>query len=338
MNLCLSSVHKNVWLATLVAISILLFGLWILHRVPVPHRDIVATGLLGDMVVTFPVVYYLLVVRPLKLRKWQMMLVFTCSCAVAYAILPAHQRQYILQLRKLSGVVEVGMLVYGFSKIRQLQAEYRRLEAEFPDPAHHLYQSLTTVMGDSWYVKVLASELSIVRFGILALQKQRISAKVLSQYSVYKEAGYAAIFCVFLFVGMIEISAVHLLLMRYSAIAAWIVMALSGYSILFLIGDFSAIVKSPILVLPHKLVLRAGIRWRMVVAMDNIASVEKVSPLAQPDTDAFNGSLMKSATVCIVFKHPVEISRLYGKPLSTQKILMSVDDGGRFVDAVQSLI
>jgi len=54
------------------------------------------------------------------------------------------------------------------------------------------------------------------------------------------------------------------------------------------VADFSAIVKSPVLIMKDKLSLRTGIRWRVLVNTNNIASIEKIKESYQVDKDCFN--------------------------------------------------
>jgi len=167
MTLSPYSIPKNIWFAVLIALSIILGGQFLIHHISPLKRDVVATGFLCDMVITFPVIYYFLVIRPLKLRKWGIILVITLCCIVAYVILPEHQRAYIIQLRKLTVLIELGALIYGIRKIGKIRTEYKKMQAEFPDIAYNLYKSLASVFGDGIYVKIVASELTVLRFGLL---------------------------------------------------------------------------------------------------------------------------------------------------------------------------
>src|ERR1700712_396430 len=154
MTLPSFSIPKNIWFTALIAITIVFGGHFLIHHIPAVNRDAVASGLMLDMMITFPVIYYYLIIRPLKLRKWSIMLVITICCLVAYIILPEHQRSYIIQARKLTVLIELGGLIYGVRKIRKIRAEYKKLKAAFPDLADNLHKSMAAVFGDTIYVKV----------------------------------------------------------------------------------------------------------------------------------------------------------------------------------------
>ncbi len=327
------SVSKNYLYAAFIAIIILIIGLFLLHAAAPVKRDLVATGFLVDIVVTFPVVFYFLVIRPLRIKKWKMVLVFTCCCGVAYCILPAHQQYYIIQLRKLTVGLELGVLIYALSKIKKIRSVYYQLQADFPDTAYNLQKSMMQILGGGVAVKVLASELTILNFGLFWWRKSKAGQASAKRFSVYKESGYAAFFGVLLTVCFIELVAFHLALMHYSNTAAIVLTVLSAYGTLFIIGDFSAIVKSPVTILDGRLLLRTGLRWRAVIDNTNIASVEKVKDSFQPGDGCFKGGVMKSSiNILFTFKNPVTIERLYRKPIMVKQIVMCVDEADAFID------
>ncbi|RYX84648.1 hypothetical protein EON73_03175 [bacterium] len=331
------SIPKNVWYATLVEFTILFGGFFILQHVSLAKRDVAATSLLADIVITFPLVYYFLVIRPLHLKKSSLLLIFTCCCMVAYFTLPAHQQYYILQLRKLSVLVELSIVIYAIRHIKKITVSYKRLQDVFPDFAHNLSKSMAAVLGNHKSVKLLASELVILRFGLFCWKKPTRAALAVKRFTVYKESGYTSLFGVLLVVFMIELMVVHLLLLHYSKNAAFFVSLLSLYGLVFIVADLSATVKSPVLLLKDQLLLRTGLRWRVLVSISNIASIEKIKDSHEPDKECFKGGILKSSVnVLITFKHPVSIERIYRSPVTASKIIMSIDRADEFIAQMES--
>ncbi len=325
MTLSPAAVHKNIWFALLIALCIISIGLFLMHKAAPLHQDAVASGFLVDMVITFPLAWYFLVIRPLKLSKWSILLVITCCCTVAYLILPIHQRHYILQLRELIALPELALLIYTLSKIRYIRREYRRLQATLPDVAYNLHQSMATVMGNTAAIKIIASELTILRFGLFFWKKQP-TVTASRRFSIHREIAYVGLFAVIISVCAIELVAFHLFLLHYSHTAALIVTILSVYGTLFLIGDFAAIVQSPVLILQDQLLLRTGLRWRVLVDTSNITSIQKVTDSFEPAPTCFNGGLMKNrVNILFTFTQPIQIERLYRKPITTTQIVMTID-------------
>lgn len=323
-----------VYIGLIVAFAILLLAgaPYLLHHVATDHHNNVANGLLADMLITFPAAFYFLIIRPFKLRLRNLLLVVSCCCGVAYLIMPLQQQQYILQIRKTTVLLELGILIYAISKFKSIKTEYMQLQAQVPDTAFHLQESISKVLGNSLAIRMLASEITVLRFGLLCWLKGNNVPHGAKQYSTYKQSGYAGMFGVLLFVMLIELIAVHLLLMHYSRLAAYIVSALSLYGMLFLLADISAVLKSPVYVIEMHLLLRTGMRWRLYTDLDNIEVIVKLRGDFEPQEGGFNGAIIKSsANLHISFKQPVALSRLYRNTMMVTSVVLTVDDPDAFM-------
>ncbi|MBD1384735.1 hypothetical protein IDJ75_05550 [Mucilaginibacter rigui] len=326
------SIHRNIWFILLAACLILGGGLFILHHVPACKKDIVSTAFLGDIVITFPVAYYLLLMRPLRLKKRNLFLVTSCCLAVAYFILPAHQQGYIAQIKKLTMFAELGVLIYAISKIKRISAVYKQLKVAEPYNPYLLRKSMVEVLGDSIGIKLMASEIGMLKFGLLPFGKKEAIPPAATGYSIHKDAGYIALFSIFMFACFGELIGFHLLIAHYSKIAAVIISILTAYGIVIITGDLAAIIKKPVLVMPDRLILRTGIRWVANVERNNILSVEKIRIGFEPDKDTFNGGILKSSiNICFTLAQPVSVERVYSKAVSVTKIVMTIDDADKLI-------
>jgi len=292
----------------------------------------VATAFLGDIVITFPLAYYYLLIRQFKLKKRSLFLVTSCCLAVAYFILPAHQQGYIAQVKKLTMLAELGLLIYAVSKIKRINSVYKLLTAAEPYNPYLLRKSMVEILGDSIGIKLMASEIGTLKFGLMPFgKKDEISPAAIS-YSIHKEAGYIAMFSIFMFACFAELIGLHLLISHYSNTAAIIISILTVYCIVIIVGDLAAIIKKPVLVLPDRLILRTGIRWVVDVERSNILSVEKFRIGYEPNKDTFSGGILKSSiNICFTFAQPVSVERVYSKTVSVTKIVMTVDDADKLI-------
>lgn len=332
MTIAPVSIHKNIWFTLLAALLILGGGLFILHHVPVAKKDLVATAFLGDIVITFPVAYYILLMRPFKLKKRSLFLVTSCCLAIAYFILPAHQQGYIAEIKKLTMFAELGVLIYAVSKIKRIRAVYKQLKAISPYNPYLLRKSMVEVLGDGIAIKLMASEIGMLKFGLMPFGKKEATPPAATGYSIYKEAGYIAMFSIVLFACFAELIGFHLLIAHYSNTAAMIVSILTAYGIVIITGDLAAIIKKPVLVMPDRLILRTGVRWVADVDRSNILSVEKLRIGFEPDNHTFSGGILKSSiNICFTFAQPVSVERVYSKSVSVTKIVMTVDDADKLV-------
>ena len=256
-----------------------------------------------------------------------MLLVLTLCCGVAYLVLPPHQRQMILQVRKLTALAELLFIVYAITKIKKIRAAYKIEQLKFADPLFNLRNSMCQVFGDTLLVKVLASELAVLRYGLLFWKKEKPVSKSTVAFSTHRESGYVAIWCIFLLAVLVEIVAFHFLLMRWSKTTAVVVTVFSVYGIVFFMADLSAILKRGVLIDGQTVVLRTGLRWRAIVKKSNVAGVLKITGDYNGDEIYLKGSTIKSgANVLIKFKSAVMVEKLYGPARQFSSILMSIDD------------
>jgi uncharacterized membrane protein YidH (DUF202 family) len=311
-------INRNIILITVIALLIFTGGLCILHIVPSTIKDKVANGLLADFIITFPALYYFIVIRPLKKSVKNLFIVISISSVIAYLVLPAHQQQYILQVRKL---------IISFYKVHQ---------AVMADPIYNLQSAMADALGDSLGVKIIASELAILRYGLLCWRKERSGLQESVSFSTHKEVGYVAIWCILVVAIMVEITAFHLLLLKWSHIAATIVTILSLYGLIFIVADLSAIIKRKIQISDNHLLLQTGLRWRAKTSFSNINSIKKITNDYQSESLYFKGGVLKtSGNLLISFKTPVQIDQLYGSGKQVDTILMNIDNYDAFANTLR---
>ncbi|WCT11240.1 hypothetical protein [Mucilaginibacter jinjuensis] len=326
--------NRNIISIILIAFAIFFGGLTILHAVPLAVRDKVANGLLADFVLTFPVLFYIVIVRPLKVSAKSLFLVFSVCCGLAYLVLPQQQRSYILQIRKLSVLAELFVIGYAITQIKKIRAAYLIHHTAFADPIYNLRLSMAGALGRSPAIKVLAAEVAVLRYGLLFWKKEKVDAQYQS-FSTYKDCGYVAIWCVLFAVILIEIVPMHLLLMKWSHTAAIILTVLSAYSSIVFIADLSAMLKRKVLINEDTIILRTGLRWRAITGLDNIQSLQKITNDYTSDEPYLKGGVLKnSGNLLITFKEPVIVDKLYGVSKPYQSILMQVDDVDAFIACI----
>ncbi|OKS87722.1 hypothetical protein [Mucilaginibacter polytrichastri] len=326
--------NRNVVSMILIAFAIFFGGLMILHAVPLAVKDKVANGLLADFVLTFPVLFYFVIVRPLKVSAKSLFLVFSICCGLAYLLLPQQQRGYILQIRKLSVLAELFVIGYAISQIKKLRAAYKLHQKQFADPIYNLRLSMADVLGKSPAIKLLAAEVAIIRYGLLFWKKEKTDPQYQS-FSTHKDCGYVAMWSVLLAVVLIEIVAVHFLLLKWSHTAAVTLTIFSLYGTVIFIADLSAMLKRRVLTNGETIILRTGLRWRAITGLANIQSLQKITNDYTSDQPYFKGGVLKtSGNLLVTFKHPVKVDKLYGASKQYSSILMQVDDVDVFIACI----
>ena len=319
-------IHKRQMLGAGIGLCIFLLGMFVINNISGAKKNLIADAFLIDITITFPLIWYFMVIRPLKFKTWNLMLVFTICCIAAFIILPDQQRSYIKQIRRLTFFIELAAFAYLLIKARKIKAEYQKMQKLIPDFPYSLHKSMMNVFGDTKIIKFLASELTVLRFALLFWKKQGEIPSNAKAYTNYKNSGYIAIFSVILFVCLVEISVTHIVLLQYSKITAIVVSMLSLYSVLFIVSDISAMLKSPLLTMQDQILLRAGLRWRVLVNRSEILSIKKIKESYQHGKNCFNGAVLKnSANILIEFKQPIQIERMYRTAKTADQIIMNLD-------------
>ncbi|WP_428327355.1 hypothetical protein [Mucilaginibacter sp.] len=329
---------KNIIIITLIALFVFIGGSVLLHIVPANVKDKVADGLLADFVITFPALYYFIILRPSQASVKRLLLIISLCCIIGYLVLPQHQRQYILQIRKLTVLAELIFIIYSVTKFNKIRLAYNVHQAQWADPIYNLRYAMADVIGESLAVKVIASELAVLRYGLLFWKKEKSALKGSITFSTHKEFNYIAIWCILIVAVMVEVTAFHLLLLRWSSLAANVVTALSLYGIVFFIADLTAIIKRKVLIGNEQIVLRTGLRWSVNTQLDNISAVKKISNDYQSEEEYFKGGIIKnSCNLLITFHQSVQVDKLYGASKAYNTILMHIDNYEEFAAAVTKL-
>lgn len=264
-------------------------------------------------------------------------MVISICMAIAYLVLPAQQKAYILQIRKLSTLAELLFIVYAFTKFNKLRLAYKAQKALLPDPIYNLRLAMANSIGDSLGVKIVASELAVLKYGLFSWRKEQPALANSRQFTTHKDFGYIAIWSILLVAVMVETFAFHLLLLKWSHTAAMIVTGLTLYGVIFLVADLSAVIKRKVEINQTTLLLRTGLRWRAIVDRTNISAVSKISNDYDSNDACLKGGILKSSgNLLISFKAPVQIDKLYGKSKMVNSILMNIDDYESFAEMINS--
>jgi hypothetical protein len=326
---------RNILLIIFITLVIFLGGTIALHAVSPPVKAKLANGLLADFVITFPALYYFIIIRPSKASVKRLLIIISICCGIAYLVLPQQQREYLLQIRKLTAVAELGFIIYAFTKFNILRKAYKEHQLTFADPVYNFRSAMAATMGESVAIKIIASELAVLRYGLLCWKKERSALNESQAFSTHKEFGYIAIWCMLMVAILVEMTAFHLLLMRWSHTAAIILTALSAYGIIFFIADLSAIVKRKVLINNSQVILRVGLRWQIITSRDNIDTIKKITNDYNGTGEYFKGGIIKSSgNLFITFKNPVQVNKLYGSTKETRSVLMHIDNYELFAAAI----
>jgi hypothetical protein len=168
---------------------------------------------------------------------------------------------------------------------------------------------------------ILASELAVFYYAFAAWRRAPHVPAGTRAFPVHEQSGVAALFGMLAGVSVMEAALVHLIVMRWSTPAAWILTALSSYGAVWLVAMARAFVLRPVLVEGGELVVRGGMMWTVRVPIRAIAAIEpggakcglRVPPACQPN-------------VTLRLAEAVPARGMYGMTRQVTSIALAVDD------------
>ncbi|GAB4317652.1 MAG: hypothetical protein Kow0074_06390 [Candidatus Zixiibacteriota bacterium] len=304
--------------ATLVA----LFGLP--HVADGSRSQVVAAALTLDFTFAAPALAYFLFVRKRRLPWLTIVPFVVVGFAMATVTLPDDHHLTLNVLRYLAIPAELALL--GYLAVQAHHA-YRRGFRTNGDFATRLRTVTRHALKSRIPADIVTTEIALLYYALGRRREQPISGHI---FTVYREVTYGPVLFGLMVVLFFETIGVHLLVGQWSTTAAWILTGLSVYAMIWLIGDYRAMVARPIHLTDDHLKLRVGLRWEADIPRDCIASIEMVGSL-NPDTrGALKVSLLGQPNVRLRLKKPVDVVGMYGILKTTQEIWFTVDNPSSF--------
>ncbi|MGX1901650.1 hypothetical protein ACT3HK_09855 [Thermolongibacillus altinsuensis] len=134
---------------------------------------------------------------------------------------------------------------------------------------------------------------------------------------------------------------VHILVMQWSDIAAWIVTFFDVYFLLFLIADYRAITLSPVVLTEDKMHVQMGIRSFLELEYSNIEAIRREvanKKERKKETETYFVALPaffeEEPKLEICLKHLAELTGLFGLKKTIRKVYITVDDAQGFYEAI----
>lgn len=322
------------WLVAFSAVFLVVAGTeWaVVHSVAFGRKpDMISLGVTLDVVLGIPLAYYFMVIRRAGISRATVLAVVMLSGLLAGAILPAANHRYLGYWERVMALAEVGVLVLVAVKGRTVVRDFRALQQPMPDFIGNLQRSLMPVIGNARLVGALVGEVSVFRYSLFAGLGSIEKTVHQRAYTTYLESGQIALTCALLAIILIETAATHLLVARSYPEAAWLLTAVSLYSLLFLVADTVALVKRPLLIDQSQVLLRLGLRWRGSFPISEIDRVVTVTEAPPKNRATLNGCFLSTPNLLITCRQPIAIAGPFGIRREVRRIALFIDDRDAFV-------
>jgi hypothetical protein len=223
----------------------------------------------------------------------------------------------------LALAAEVGLVAYVVIAARRAAA---RLPEGEGDATTRFRLVARQVLRNRALGDVLTTEVMLLYYAVRRPQRAGETSGV---FSVHRASTYVHVLVGIGMALIVETVAVHFLVRMHSPALAWVLTLLSLYTLLWLIGDYRALVARPIRATASHLRFRYGLRWEADVPLDVVKEAELLPPPMGP-TPKEKGRLVVSlpggANLKLQFERPTDFLGLYGRRKMITELRVRVDE------------
>lgn len=298
------------------------------------NTSALSIGITLDLLFTIPIVYFVLI-KKRNIPKTTIAPFFILGMVIASYIIPQeHQSTLNWAKNWIFPFVELGVGAFVFYKVRQTIKRYKvnvKQELDF-------FSALKETCGEIVPGKIatfLAMELAVFYYGFVSWKKRVLTE---NEFTYHKNSGTISLLAALIVIIGVETYVLHILLLKWSIIAAWIASILSVYSSIQIFGFLKSIVKRPITIESNILHLRYGILSETAIDINNIASIKITNKEIEFDTKTIKLSPLgelESHNMLINLKKENIFSGLYGMKKTYTTIAFFIDDKDRFISSIE---
>ncbi len=296
-----------------------------------------AIGITFDILLIVPFVYFLLI-RKTTIPKTTIVPFLIFGIIICSIILPPENQHYLNLFKTwVLPIVELSVLSFVIYNLRKGIKKYNNIK--------HLSFDFFTTLKNTCYeilpkniVIPVVTEIAVFYYGFLYWKKRELKE---NEFSYHKDSGTIALLIAIIFIVAIETVAFHILLLKWSNIAAWTLTFLSIYSAIQIFGFLKSMLKRPILIENNKLYLRYGIMNEATIELKEIDSIEISSKDIELNEEtrklSFLGEL-ESHNVIIRLKNENTLIGLYGIKKNFKILALHIDNNIEFKNQINNAL
>jgi hypothetical protein len=277
-------------------------------------RPEVKWGLAFDVAFTVPLLYFLLVARGQTKAAFTMVPVCLVALLRASYVAPG-----IGWTRPVLGAAaEIAVISLVLIRVRR----GRRAGKQDGDVLERFRAICLEVVGVPIAANVLATELAFFWYGLCSWRAKPHAPEGARVFPVHERSSAGMLFAAAAGMSVVEALVAHVIVMRWSLTAAWVLTGLSIYGTVWLIALSRSFWLCPCYLQNGELVFRNGLLWTLRIPLDQIASA---SPARSEEADLS----MPPATdpnLRFEFSTPITVRKMYGIERRVCSLAVSVDD------------
>lgn len=307
--------------ALIIALMVLITKISIFQLNP----NYLAIGITFDLLFTVPFLYFLLI-RKSDIPKTTVVPFLILGVIISSAILPSENQQYLNRFRVwLLPIIELSILSYVIYNVRKVIKDYKQKKEYSFDFFTTLKNTCYEMLPKNVVIPVV-TEIAVFYYGFIYWKKRELKE---NEFSYHKNSGTISLLIAIICIVTIETFVLHILLTKWSNLAAWILTFLSIYSGIQIFGFLKSMSKRPISIENNKLFIRYGIMTETTIDLKNIICIKISSKDIELDNEtrklSFLGEL-ESHNVIIHLKKEYELIGLYGVKRKYKNLAIYVDD------------
>ena len=331
------NIQKNL---TIFGAPLLIFGLMVILAKSTfftQASNMVSIGITFDLLISAPLLYFLLI-RKTTIPKTTVVPFLIAGIILCSTILPK-ENQYYLDLFKIwvLPLVELSILSFVIYNVAKAIRQFKLNKNGSIDFFTTLKNTCSEILPKRVVMPVVM-EISVFYYGFICWKRRELKK---NEFSYHKSNGTIALLIAIIFLIAIETVVFHLLLSRWSSIAAGILTFLSVYSGIQIFGFLKSILKRPINFENDRLYLRYGIMAETTIDIKDIECIELSSKDLEDNKEtrkmSFLGDL-ESHNIIIRLKTGNELIGLYGIKRKYRNLAIHVDDKIEFKSRIDSVL
>lgn len=318
------------WSLPLVILSSSLF---LVLSPAVPLSADLVVGITIDMAVLMPFTYWL-AIRKTSIPKTTIIPVFIGSVLIMGQLLPPPHTQIIGQIETyLFPALELFVLGLLVSRVRAFRKAFPKDRPE-TDFLLLIREAATEVLKNRRIAQVFATEIAIFYYAFFTWKKPQASG-----FSHYRKNGMIALFWAVILILLVETFVLHIFLMRWNAIVAWIVFGLSIYGAIQIFSHIKALGRRRSSFKNGSLHLKYGLFGDTSISLDNIASWEwtrkRINTASKKVQQLSLLGELEPHNLVIHLEEPAQLTKAYGIQKSFTQLMLHVDDQEDFEALLQ---
>jgi hypothetical protein len=346
--------HSISWKALIIALVLIVLPNFLLFKVELigAVTPLMTLGSVLDLAIILPLVFYFFVFK----SKPSFILFIPMSFAGLFLVnwlVPDYADDYLNKINKSVILIEGSLIIFELLLIFFILKRLPMLKHKVRDKQNNYYHFLRSFIEASKetfsfrfkklnqyqnMLRFLSTDLAVFYYVFFSWRKKKgEQIQAADRFTYHLNGEYLGIFIMLIHALTIEIIAVHLLVMQYSHLLAWIVTLFDLYALLFIIADYQAIRQSPIIMDNKAIHIQKGLRFHAVIPyemVDVIKKNERSESEIRKDKLAIdltlNGLEKKTPQFEMILKEPILAYTIFGIKKKIKHLYITVDEPSTF--------